>query len=262
LGDVNSRAFTVGVAFATLFISGTGLARLIAPVSAELRRARPTLCSEDFASASGSSVLFAVFGGFPTWAADLAWMRLYSHWERCDWPASETLIRLVTALDPERVYFWLNGARMIAYDFPTWRILAHGGDQGAPLSLRTRIHREQAGTALRLLASAMKAHPANSELWIERANIELNRLGDVEAAAESYRRAWEIPGCPYYAARLHGQLLRQLGKTPEALSWLVRLHPSLPTNDPAAAADVVLQRIRELERELKVNAEKSYQAAE
>jgi len=105
----------------------------------------------------------------------------------------------------------------------------------------------------------MKFHPASSEIWIERANIELNCVEDVAAAAESYRRAWGLPGSPYYAARLHAQLLRRLGRNSEALAWLVGLHPRLPSPDKLAGADVVLERIRELEEKLGVAAEKSYQ---
>jgi len=40
----------------------------------------------------------------------------------------------------------------------------------------------------------------------------------------------------------------------------VKLHPRLPRNDEAAAADLVLARIRQLERELRVAPEAAYQA--
>lgn len=104
----------------------------------------------------------------------------------------------------------------------------------------------------------MHHHPGNPNLWVERANIELNRLQDPAAAAESYRRAWEQPGGPYFAARLHAELLRRMGRKAEALAWLKDLHPKLPPGDEAAAAPVVLERIRELERELGVEAAQAY----
>lgn len=95
-------------------------------------------------------------------------------------------------------------------------------------------------------------------LWIEQANIELNRLGDTAAAAESYRRAWEQPRAPYYAARLHAELLRRLDRKAEALAWLVKLHTHLSPSDEAAGADLVLARIRDLERELGVPTGQGY----
>ena len=93
-------------------------------------------------------------------------------------------------------------------------------------------------------------------------NIELNRLDDLAGAAESYRRAWEQPNAPYYAARLHGELLRRLGRKPAALEWLRGLHPQLPPGDESAGADLVLARIRRLERELGVPPEQAYVRAE
>ena len=108
------------------------------------------------------------------------------------------------------------------------------------------------------LALAQRYHPQSVELWVERANIELTRLHDFEAAAGSYRRAWEAPRGPYYAARLHAEMLRRAGKPAEALAWLVQLHPQLPPADDAAAADLVLARIRELERQLGVPAARAY----
>jgi hypothetical protein len=108
------------------------------------------------------------------------------------------------------------------------------------------------------LEAAMAFHPASAALWIERANIELHRIRDPAAAAESYRRAWQQPHAPYYAARIHAELLRRLGRKAEALDWLVQLHPSLPAGDDAAARDTVLERIRELERELRVPAARAF----
>jgi hypothetical protein len=104
----------------------------------------------------------------------------------------------------------------------------------------------------------VQLHPQNADLWIERATIQLNGLRDYVAAAESYRRAWEMPGAPFYAARLHAEMLRRAGHKAEALAWLARLYPTLPRDNESAAADVVLERIRELERELGVPPERAY----
>jgi hypothetical protein len=121
-----------------------------------------------------------------------------------------------------------------------------------------RIVLDQARAALGLIETAREFHPASADLWIERANIELNRLRDPAAAAESYRRASACPDAPYYAARVHAELLRRQGRHAEALAWLTRLHPTLPRGHEPAAADLVLERIRELEARLAVPAAQRY----
>ncbi len=193
-----------------------------------------------------------VLGGWRTLAADLVWLRAYATWEKRDAPATESLIELATAIDPQPLYFWLNGARMMAYDMPVWRIVAAGGFDAVSATEQERIGREQAWRALRFLAKARRSHPAAAALWIEQANIELNRLHEVAAAAESYRRAAEQPNAPYFAARIHAELLRRLGRKEEALAFLTHLLPTLPARDDAAAVEVVRARIAALRRELGV----------
>jgi hypothetical protein len=184
---------------------------------------------------------------------------MYVLWERHDLPGTQSLIQLVTAIDPRPLYFWLNGARILAHDFSAWRIQAAGGYDAVGPAVEARVSQEQGTLALALLSEAATYHPASADLWIERANIELHRVRDLAAAAESYRRAWEQPRAPYYAARLHAELLRRQDRKAEALEWLVRLHPTLPPGDEGAARDTVLGRIRELEQELGIPAARIYQ---
>lgn len=241
-----------------LALAGSLLGRVADPVWAAFRARQPALQLESAGAAAGQGVTLALLGGFRALVADGIWIRMYALWERRDIAGTDALLRLTTAVDPRPVYFWLNGARILAHDIPVWRIEAAGGFDAVPESAQARIHHEQARLGLAHLGAAMKHHPRSAEIWIERANIEWIRLNDVAAAAESYRRAWEQPRAPYYAARLHAELLRRSGRRPEALAWLVQLHPSLPRDHEAAAADVVLGRIRELERQLGVPAEKAY----
>jgi tetratricopeptide (TPR) repeat protein len=184
---------------------------------------------------------------------------MYVLWERHDMPGTQSLIQLVTAIDPRPLYFWLNGARILAHDFSAWRIEAAGGYEAVGPTVEARVSREQGRLALALLDAAMAYHPASADLWIERANIELHRMQDLAAAAESYRRAWEQPRAPYYAARLYAELLRRQGRKAEALDWLVKLYPTLPPGNDAAARETVLDRIRDLERELNIPPARAYQ---
>lgn len=260
-GDVKSRAVTLLVVWLTLAACGAALGTVAAPAWTAARRNQPALRLDSTVAAAGQGITLALLGGFRALVADAVWLRMYALWETQDLPATETSLRLVTAIDARPVYFWLNGARIMAYDFPAWRIALAGGYERVPESIQDDISREQGALALRYLESAMTFHPQSAELWIERANIELNRTRDVAAAAESYRRASEQPGAPYYAARLHAEVLRRLNRKAEALAWLKQLHPTLPADVEAARADVVLERIRELERELAIPAEQKYRPA-
>lgn len=258
---MKSRAVTLALIVAGLALAGSVLGRVVDPAWQAFRARQPALRLESAGRAAGHGVTLALLGGFRALVADGTWIRMYTIWERRDIAGTDTLVRLVTAVDPRPVYFWLNGARIIAYDLPVWRIEAAGGFETVPEPAQTRINHEQARLALAHLEAALSHHPASADVWVERANIQLNRLGDATAAAESYRRAWEQPRGPYYAARLHAELLRRSGRPADALAFLVRLHPTLPRDDEAAGADVVLARIRQLERELGVPAEKAYQAS-
>lgn len=243
---------------AALAGAGTLLQRWVEPVWKDWRARQPALRLESTGGAAGQGVTLALLGGFRALVADGLWLRMHVLWERYDLAGTDTLVRLVSAVDPRPAYFWLNGARILGYDLSAWRILGAGGYEAVPAAVQRAINRQQGERAIRQLEAAAVFHPANPDLWIERANLELNRLGDPLAAAASYRRAWELPRGPYYAGRLHAEMLRRAGRPEEALAWLVRLHPQLPPGDEAAAADVVLGRIRELEKILGVSPQAVY----
>lgn len=254
-----SRLLALVIVVAGLGLTGSLLNHVVAPAWSATRARQPALRLDSSMAAAGQGVTLALLGGFRALVADATWVRMYVLWERHDLPSVQTLIQLVAAIDPRPLYFWLNGARILAHDLSAWRVEAAGGYERIGAAGEQRIDREQGRVALRHLDAALAHHPASAEIWIERANIELHRLRDVGAAAESYRRAWEQPNAPYYAARLHAEMLRRIGRKAEAREFLVRLHPTLPAGDEGAARDRVLERIRELERELGVPPAQAYQ---
>jgi hypothetical protein len=255
-----SRFIVLAVIVAALALAGSLLQRLVQPAWAAARARQPALRLDASVAAAGQGATLGLLGGFRALVADGTWLRMYALWERRDLAGVQHLIQLVATLDPRPAYFWLNGARIMAHDFAVWRMEAIGGYDALAPAERRRIDREQARLALAHLDGARAFHPASAELWTERAAIELNRLHDPLAAAESYRRAWEQPNAPYYTARLHAEMLRRAGKKAEALAWLSKLHPTLPADDEAAAAPTVLARIRELEQELGVPPALAYRA--
>lgn len=185
-------------------------------------------------------------GGLRPLGANLAWLQAQGAWERGDASQTTALIRLAAELQPESLFFWSGGARLLALDLAS--VADVSGDSADAL--------RKAG--MELLEQARTWHEDNPYYWIERAGLEWQALADAALAAESYRRAALLPGAPYYAARLHAQLLVRQGRLGEAHAWLCRLHPQLPAADPAAQADLVLTRIHRLEQQLGLPAEQRY----
>ena len=231
---------------------------ILAPAWTELGECQPAWRLDLPGAALGQGVSLGVFGGFRSLAADFLWLRANVFWEERNSAATLGSLRLVTTVDPRPLVFWLNGARIMAYDIPVWRISALGGREVVPAAVRHHIEAEQARLALAWLDDGLKFHPMSPAIFIEQANICLNCQDDRAAAAANYRRASEQPDAPYYAARLYAELLRRMGRKGEALAWLKQLHPRLPPDDDAAAAALVLARIRELEAELAVPVERRY----
>lgn len=228
----------IGLLAATVLLAGGFLLRLLEqPVPAAWR-------GEQLAALVGRGGLSAVLGGLRATVAGGFWLRANLAWERYDSEGTAALLELTVAADERPVYFWLNGARMLAYDMPAWL------PDAAPAVVRQRVSERHAQRALDFIAQGLRWHGPDAELYVEQANIHLRRRGDLESAARSYRLAAEQPGAPHYAGRIHAGLLVELGRPQEALDWLRQILPTLPADDPAARRAVVQERIKALEREL------------
>jgi tetratricopeptide (TPR) repeat protein len=251
-----------------LGLAGVGLRPLEAPAWAAVKARQPELEKDTLQDALGQGVTVGLLGGFRAVLADLFWIKTYALWEQSDLPATQTMIRVVTSIDPQPLMFWTNGAGMIAYDMPHWRIRAAGGYQAVPEATQRQFDLEQADLALRLLERAFHYHPNSPTLYTEMAHIHLNRRKDIAAAAEMYRVAAQQKNAPYFAGRIYAELLKRMGKKAEAYAWLRQFYPTLPRPDAprgatawvieSAMADVVLERIMELEQELKIEADQRF----
>ncbi|GAB1488348.1 hypothetical protein MASR2M8_07930 [Opitutaceae bacterium] len=153
-------------------------------------------------------------------AADFAWIGVQAAWEQQDSVATTAAIRRTVTWDPNCSLFWINGARMIAYDFAAWRIAEAGGPGIVPGLLEQRWRNEQALQALAHLDAALTAHPDEVNFLIEQGNIELWARGNLAGAAAAFGQAANMAGAPDYALRLEVGLLRRLGRSPEALRRL------------------------------------------
>jgi len=228
---------------AVLLLAGTGLLAngIVRPENGSIQP--PTRLSV-------RALAWEWLGGLRPVGANLAWLQLQGAWQQRNPAEVMAWIRIAIELEPQSLYFWANGARMIANDLPAW--LSAAGQASA------EIRQRQADLALALLDDARAWHDQNPQYWIERATIELNGVRDYVAAADSFRRAAQCPGAPYFAARLHAELLVRQGRLDAAHAWLVGLHPTLPPRDPRAQSDLVLERIRALERRLELPPEQCY----
>ncbi len=128
------------IVLAGLAVAGAGLQLVVSPAWAGLREREPVLRpgTPNFADA-GSSLVLAMAGGVRAVLADVTWLHMQLLWERRDWVATDLLLHSVAAIDPRPLYFWLNGARIIACDFPAWRIEANGGHARVPAAGQLQI---------------------------------------------------------------------------------------------------------------------------
>lgn len=194
------------------------------------------------AEAFPTGVSLAVLGGFRGLVADLQWVRVYGDWARHDLAAMRRRLWWVGEIDPRPLTFWLNGARMLAFDAMSWRIAA-GEDVG-------RVAIEQLREAEAFLERARPAHGHRSAIDIELAVLRLRMTADVAGALVALERADACEDAPYFVGRLRGELLVRAGRPAEALSWLRQMRARLPNDDPRAMVEVVDQRIAQLQREL------------
>ena len=140
---------------------------------------------------------------------------------------------------------------MIAYDVPNWRIREEGGYSNVPEERQQAIDLEQSAQAFDLVDQALDFHPGNAKLYLEKAQIYLNRLKDDANAAKWFLKASQQDDAPYFAARIHAELLRKQGLNVEAYDFLKNLHTELP-NLPYAQKGIILERILDLEKTLKI----------
>ena len=234
------------------------LARPIeAPAWKEVKAGQSEMNLEALKGALGQGLVIGVLGGFRAILADFLWIRTNTIWERKDRAKLDSMVRLVTMLDPRPDFFWINGSRMIAYDVPNWRIREEGGYSDVPEKRQQAINLEQSAQAFDLIDQALDFHHGNAKLYLEKAQIYLNRLKDDANAAKWFLKASQQNDAPYFAGRIHAELLRKQGLDKEAYDFLKNLHNELP-DTPFAQKGIILERILDLEKTLKIPSRERY----
>ena len=199
-----------------------------------------------------STVSASLLGSLRRVIANFTWISAYAAWERRDPAQTDVQVRAAVALAPETRFFWVNGARKMAYDFPRWEQLTFARQTGraptpAEVAALKAPHLTRAVAFLREAETFLGPTP---QLAIERAMIHLHAAGDRAAAADAFHEAAQRPGAPYFAGRVYAELLRDLGRATEALAWYTETYPTLPVDEPSAARAVVAERIAQLRAEL------------
>jgi len=222
------------------------------PAWQQVRSGQPELNLAGMEDALGQGMIVGMLGGFRSITADFLWIQTNAVWEDRERAKLEPMIRLVTSIDPRPEFFWINSARMIAYDVPHWRIDEEGGYREVPEWRQEQIDLEQAEQAFALIRRGLEFHPDSPQLYLEIGQIYLNRLDDPARAAPWFLRASQQPGAPYFAARIYAELLRRQGKNAQAYDFLKGLYLRLPDDDPYAHKGIILERVRELEAVLNI----------
>lgn len=231
-----------------IVVSGWWETRLRPAGGATVAAARTSAGSgESKQSAAASGLAIAMLGGFRELTADLLWVQAYRDWTRHDADALARRLAWVGRIDPESLAFWLNGARMLAYDVTAWR----GGRD--PAGASTEVQTEQAQLALAHLHRGQAWHGDRAAIWVEEAMVRLRLCHDPEGALRAFEQADRCPDAPYFVGRLRGEMLLRLGRPEQALAWLRALWTQLPAGDPAAMREVVAQRIHALETALQTD---------
>lgn len=199
---------------------------------------RESLPSE-IQSASSSSA----FQGVRRLVSGLVWVGVYGDWHRRNEAAVKAGMEWSVRLDPEVLLYWLDGARILAYDVPAW----HRQTGISPEAAEHR-RREALRESMGWLERAREVHPDRSAIPIEQAVLWWSVSRDAARAEQALAVAQRCADAPYFVGRVRAEMLVRLGREHEALDLLRRGLPRLDARDPRAMRSVVEQRIEALER--------------
>jgi tetratricopeptide (TPR) repeat protein len=232
-----------GVIWLVLALAGTVAESVRSGIADETIDLRSTIQAKASGDPLGGGL--ALLGNFRQLGADLMWVKAYHDWSKKDLRTLRKTLGRVATLNPYATRFWLNGARMLAYDATAWRMAR---DDSLDERAVQGIKREQLAEALDYLTRGKRMLPDRWELEVEAAVLKLNLGADAEGALSIFESLENRSGLPFYVGRVRGELLIKLGRSEDALNWLRKFEKTLPVDDPEARKEVVIARILVLER--------------
>ncbi|MBK1877151.1 tetratricopeptide repeat protein [Pelagicoccus mobilis] len=221
---------------------------LVRPLEREVARESDVQVLAGLSGNLGQGVSLAVLGGYRNVAANLVWIAMYGEWQYRRVNEVLEKMQLAVALNPNSLYFWIDGARIIANDMPVWQV---GDDEMERLydesdAEGVAIRLKQGRRALRFLDKAPAELEDRYEIPLERGTIYWQKLGDLENAIAQFGEALEKSNSPYFVSRVYAELLVENGRTLEAYEYLKKHYATLPDDDHSALKPLVAQRIAEI----------------
>lgn len=247
---MNSNRSTIPIAIGLALLLGWLVSPLDRSIANQLGQRSDVESLRSLESQFGQGISVAILGGYRSVAANLVWLSKNGDWEQRDIAGTLGKIALSTSIDPRPELFWLDGARVIANDMPTWVIGANHTDQLTETEEGRAIARQFAHRALSFLGESRSAHGANPAIYLEEAMILWKKAKDPGAAADRFEKALKTGNAPYFAYRVYAQLLVEMGRKRDALDLLRAHYRELPDNSVEAMKPVVAERIRTLANEL------------
>jgi len=147
------------------------------------------------------AVARALPSGLRRVAAGWFWVGARRAWEREDARELRRALAWTLALRPEQLGYWIEGARMLAFDVPQWS----GGD--------ARQRRRALEEALRFLADAENVHPMAGVIPLEIGWLRGWELGDLEGAERALARAARLGPSARQAEGLRARVLERLDRS-------------------------------------------------
>jgi tetratricopeptide (TPR) repeat protein len=198
-----------------------------------------------------------ILAGFRNVVADFVWLQVTVAWEKYEWFKMDSLISLVTSLEPRAILFWDNGGWQLA-----WNVSIYVKDDVAhqPSELR-RLHdsRFWIFRGMDVYKRGLENNPTSPQLWISLGELYQNRLGDYRDAAYAYSKAAALPDAPSYIERFQAIMLQNGGYDAEALeAWKAlwfRLTPA-QREEKQHWKEKIISNIQLLEKKLNVPKEK------
>jgi len=194
----------------------------------------------------GGGISFAFLGGYRNLAANVVWISMYSDWQHQRKDEAMRKMRLASALRPESLYFWIDGARIIANDMPAWEVGLEGMERLQATQEGRKLRERYARYALDYLDRPPGALGERPRILAEKGMISWLKLDDLQAAADYFSRAAEHDAAPGYVVRLRVEVLVQLGRLSEAFDALARHYEALEGSAERSARPLVKLRLEQL----------------
>ena len=175
--------------------------------------------------------------------ANIFFLRAYNFWEQKNIPKTKQYLYLSTVMNPHISVFWIEGARIIAYDIPSWT-QTQQPDKGID-----QIRIQEAKNALNYLDRGNYFHSKNYLFPLEKAQIYLHRLKNLQGALYFYKKAIQ-QNAPWYVGRIYAELLEQNSQIEEAHEFLKKWYQTLPDDSMnlRSMKGLIFKRIKELEK--------------